>query len=357
LQVKTYQNGKEVNAGKEGRARYSADKINGILRSDVMRILVTPTSFNKDVCPEAWHMLEQFASEIIYNPYNRPLTADELIPLLEGVDGYIAGVDDISAKVIEKAPPTLKVISRYGVGYDQVDIEACGRRGIVVTNTPGVNAESVADLAFGLMLSIARQIPYADEQTKRGGWPRITGMELYGKTLGIIGLGAIGRAVARRARGFSMRVLAYDPAIDEAFCRQYGVEVATFEEVLSNSDFLSLHLPFKEQTKGIINSNTISMMKDGAILINTARGGLVDQQAVYEALKSGKLRGAGMDVFEVEPPGELPLFELKNVVVTPHMGSSTVEAIKAMADLAVKNLIDVLTDKECPYIVNREYLK
>ncbi len=323
----------------------------------MMKVLVTPTSFNKEVCPEAWHMLEQFASEIICNPYNRPLTADELIPLLEGVDGYIAGVDEVSARVIEKAPSTLKVISRYGVGYDQVDIEACGQRGIVVTNTPGVNAESVADLAFGLMLSVARQIPYADEQTKRGGWPRITGMELYGKTLGIIGLGAIGKGVARRAKGFSMRVLAYDPAIDEAFCRQHGVEIATFEEILSNSDFISLHLPLKEQTRYIINSRTISMMKDGAILINTARGGLVDQQALYQALKSGKLGGVGMDVFEIEPPGDSPLFELRNVVVTPHMGSSTVEAINAMANLAVKNLIDVLSGKECPYIVNREYLK
>lgn len=302
-------------------------------------------------------MLEQFASEIVCNPYNRPLMADELIPLLEGVDGYIAGVDDVSARVIDKAPSTLKVISRYGVGYDQVDIKACGQRGIVVTNTPGANAESVADLAFGLMLSVARQIPYADEQTKRGGWPRITGLELYGKTLGIIGLGAIGKGVARRAKGFSMRVLAYDPAIDEAFCRQYGVEISSFEEVLSKSDFISLHLPLKDETKHIINSNTISMMKDGAILINTARGGLVDEQAVYRALKAGKLRGFGTDVFEVEPPGKSPLFEFKNVVVTPHMGSSTVEAINAMANLAVKNLVDVLTGKECPYIVNREYLK
>lgn len=302
-------------------------------------------------------MLEQFASEIIYNPYGRPLTADELISLLEGVDGYIAGVDNISAKVIERAPSTLKVISRYGVGYDQVDIKACGQRGIVVTNTPGANAESVADLAVGLMLAVARQIPYADEQTKKGGWPRIKGIELYGKTLGVIGLGAIGKGVARRAKGFSMRVLAYDPVIDEAFCRQYGVEIATFEEVLSNSDFISLHLPLKDQTRHIINSNTISLMKDGAILINTARGGLVDQEAVYHALKSGKLGGVGVDVFEAEPPGNLPLFELDNVVATPHMGSSTVDAIKAMANMAVKNLIDVLTGKECPYIVNREYLK
>lgn len=325
--------------------------------SSKVKILVTPTSFNKEACPEAWGMLERFAGEIVRNPYNRPLTADELIWLLDGVDGYIAGVDDVSARVIEKAPSTLKVISRYGVGYDRVDIKACGQRGIVVTNTPGTNSESVADLAFGLMLSVARRIPYADAQTKKGAWPRVMGVELYGKTLGIVGLGAIGRGVARRAKGFSMKVLAYDPLIDEGFCLQYGVEIATLEEVLSNSDFISLHLPLTDQTGHIINSRTISMMKDGAILINTARGGLVDQEAVYHALKSGKLGGFGVDAFEVEPPGNLPLFELDNVVATPHMGSGTVDAIRAMANQAVKNLIDVLTGKECPYVVNREYLK
>lgn len=322
-----------------------------------MKILVTPTSFDRERCPEAWQLLQQFATEIVRNPYNRPLTAEELIPLLKGVDGYIAGVDDVSAQVINQAPPSLKVISRYGVGYDQVDIKACGQRGIVVTNTPGVNAESVADLAFGLMLSVARRIAVADRRTKEGGWPRITGIELYGKTMGIIGLGAIGKGVARRAKGFSMEVLAYDPAIDRAFCEQYGVKISTFEEALENSDFISLHLPLKNDTRHIINSDTISRMKDGAVLINTARGGLLDEMAVYKALKSGKLGGLGVDVFDVEPPGKSPLFELDNVVVTPHMGSSTVEAVKAMGNLAVKNLIDVLTGKECPYIVNRQYLK
>ncbi len=322
-----------------------------------MKILVTPTSFNRESTPEAWKTLEQFATDIVLNPYGRPLTEKELIRLLEDVDGYIAGVDDVSAEVIAHAPESLKVISRYGVGYDQVDIKACGQRGIIVTNTPEVNAESVADLAFGLMLSAARRIPSADRQTRQGGWPRMTGVELYNKTLGIIGLGAIGKRVARRAKGFSMRVLAYDPWIDTSFCERYQITISSFEEVIACSDFISLHMPLTSETRHIINSDTINKMKDGVILVNTARGGLIDEQAVYNGLRSGKLGGLGLDVFEAEPPGSSLLFEMDNVVVTPHMASSTKEAQNKMGYLAVQNLIDVLTGKDCPYIVNSQYLK
>jgi D-3-phosphoglycerate dehydrogenase len=302
-------------------------------------------------------MLDEFADEIVLNPYDRPLTGKELVALLEGVDGYIAGVDDVSAEVIAHAPDSLKVISRYGVGYDQVDIKACGQRGIAVTNTPEVNAESVADLTFGLILSVARKIAFADRQTRQGGWPRVIGTELYDKTLGIMGLGAIGKRVAKRALGFSMRVLAYDPWIDHSFCQQYQIKVSSFDEILERSDFISLHMPLTADTRHIINSDTIARMKDGAILVNTARGGLIDEQAVYNALKSGKLGGFGVDVYEIEPPGSSLFFELDNTVVTPHIGSSTDEAMNEMGKLAVQNLIDVLTGKECPYIVNREYIK
>ncbi|NLW01231.1 MAG: phosphoglycerate dehydrogenase [Clostridiales bacterium] len=322
-----------------------------------MKILVSATTFSREITPEAWEALERFATDIVVNPYDRPLTENELIELLEGVDGFIAGVDNISAEVIAHAPDSLKVISRYGVGYDQVDIKACGQRGIIVTNTPEVNAESVADLAFGLMLSVARKIVLADRQTRQGGWPKTTGIELYNKTLGIIGLGAIGKRVARRAKGFSMKVLAYDPWIDESYCEQHQITISSFEDILSCSDFISLHMPLTADTRHIINSETINRMKDGVILINTARGGLIDEQAVYSALKSGKLGGFGLDVFEVEPPGSSLFFELDNTVVTPHMASSTNEAINGMGKQAVQNLIDVLTGKECPYIVNREYLR
>ena len=322
-----------------------------------MKILVTPTSFTKQKSSENRELLEQFATQIVYNPYNRPLTGGELIPLLQDVDGYIAGLDYVSAEVIAKAAPSLKVISRYGAGYDRIDIKACGRKGIIVTNTPGANAQSVAELAFGLMLAVARRIAVADRDTREGGWPRITGVELYRKKLGIVGLGAIGKGVAMRAKGFSMEILAYDPWIDKSFCMHNGIKISTFEQVMECSDFISLHLPLNKDTQHIINAEAISSMKNGAIIINTARGGLIDEQAVYKALKCGKIGGLGLDVFEVEPPGASPFFRLDNVVVTPHIGSSTQEARREMGKLAVQNLIDVLTGKECPYVVNREYLK
>jgi len=316
-----------------------------------MKVLVTPTSFTKEKKSAAKDLLEKFADEIIYNPYGRPLSSEEIVPLLDGVDGYIAGLDYITEEVIQKAPHTLKVISRYGAGYDRVDVKAAARKGIVVTNTPGVNSESVADLAFGLMLCTARKISYLDRKVRSGEWPRVTGTELFGKTLGVLGLGAIGKGVARRAKGFSMKVLAYDPFIDRNFVQENGIEECTFDELIQVSDFITLHLPLNEDTRNIINKDSLSRMKQGAIIINTARGGLIDEEAAYEALRSGKLGGLGLDAFEKEPPGNSPLFELDNVVVTPHTGAHTTEAVNNMGILAVQNLIDVLTGKDCRYIV------
>jgi len=317
-----------------------------------MKILVTPTSFHRDKKSKAKDLLEQFADEIVYNPYGRPLNEDEIVHLLEGVDGYIAGLDYITARVIEQAPETLKVISRYGAGYDRVDVKAAAKKGIVVTNTPEVNSQSVAELAFGLMLCLARRIPALDGKVKAGEWPRMTGIELYKKTLGVVGLGAVGKRVAMMAKGFSMDILAYDPYIDRTFARDKGIKEATFEELIGNSDFISLHLPLNESTRNIIDEKAIEKMKQGAVIINTSRGGLIDEKAAYRALKSGKLGGLGLDAFEKEPPGESPLFELNNVVATPHAGAHTAEAIENMGMLAVRNLIDVLSGKECKHVVN-----
>lgn len=315
-----------------------------------MKILVTPTSF----CKEAKELLEKFADEIIYNPYNRPLHPEEILPLLEGVDGYIAGLDYITAEVIEKAPATLKAISRYGAGYDRVDIAAASGKGILVTNTPGVNSQAVADLALGLMLSAARKVPALDRKIRNNEWPRSTGVELYRKTLGIIGLGEIGKGVAMRAKGFSMDILAYDPYADKAYLEANGIKEASLEEIFEQADIITLHVPLNEQTRNMINSEAIEKMKQGVILVNTSRGGLIDEQAAYEALKSGRLGGLGLDAFEKEPPGESPLFELDNVVVTPHSGAHTKEAVNNMGVMSVQNLMDVLSGKECKYIINRK---
>jgi len=322
-----------------------------------MRILVTSTSFNKPENQQAKCMLEGFADEIVYNPYGRPLNEDEVVEMAAGCDGYIAGLDFITRKAIELLPPSLKVISRYGAGFDRVDLEAATKKGIVVTNTPGANSEAVADLAFGLLLSVARRIPALDKRVRQGEWPRSQGIEVFNKTIGIIGMGAIGKAVARRAKGFSMNIMAYDPYIDEDYAKKNDITVCKLDELLSKSDFISLHLPHTQSTHHIIDRRAIELLKRGAIIVNTARGGLIDEEAAYMALKEGKLGGLALDAFEIEPPEKSPLFELDNVVVTPHTGAHTAEAVNNMAVMAVKNLMDILEGKDCQFIVNKDVLK
>lgn len=317
-----------------------------------MRILVTPTSMQADSGSAALEELKKFSEDLVFNPAKKPMSEDELIEALQGCEGYVAGLDHITAKVFENCPD-LKVISRYGVGYDRVDIEAAKKHGVIVTNTPGVNAEAVGELAFGLLLAVARKIPKLDQDTRAGGWMRSTGFECLGKTICILGLGAIGKVVARCAKGFGMKVCAYDPYINEAYCAENGIQVVSFEEGISMADVISLHLPLMESTRYIIDEKTIASMKDGAVLINASRGGLIDEKAAYDALKSGKLGGMGLDAFEEEPPKDSPLFEFDSVVVTPHTGAHTAEATYNMASLSVKNLIEVFETGDCRYIVNR----
>ena len=316
-----------------------------------MKVLVTPTSFKPDKGGSAMELLRSFSDDLVFNPLGKPLSEDELIPQLADCEGFIAGLDFITRKVIENAP-ALKVISRYGAGVDRVDLTAAKERGIVVCNTPGVNANAVADLAIGLLICAARRIPFLDRQTREGQWARSQGIELYGKTVGILGLGAVGKAVAKRAAGFSMKIMAYDPFINAEYAKANGITVATFEEVIKEADFVSLHLPLTEETRNIVSGEVMKGMKKGTIIINTARGGLIDEKSAYELLKSGHLGGLGLDAFEAEPPGPLDLFTLDNVVVTPHTGAHTAEAAAAMAEVSVKNLIDVLSGRDCPNIVN-----
>lgn len=316
-----------------------------------MKILITPTSFQKPVNAKAREMIEAFADEIVYNPQTRPLTAEEVASLLPGVDGYIAGLDYITAEALANAPASLKAISRYGAGVDRVDLAAAKQKGIVVTNTPGTNSTAVCELAFGLMLSLARHIPQLDAAVKSGGWPRTSGLELCGKTLGIVGMGAIGKKLATRAIAFGMDVIAYDPYFDTAFAAEHGIRQMELNDLIPQADVISLHVPLTEQTKHMISTEQIARMKDGAFVINTARGGLVDEAAAAEAIKSGKLGGIGLDAFEVEPPTESPLMGLDNVVLTPHAGAHTDEAVAGMGLMAVQNLIDVLQGKECRCVI------
>jgi D-3-phosphoglycerate dehydrogenase len=294
--------------------------------------------------------LKSFAESLVFNPTGKPLSEDELIPLLDGCTGCIAGLDHYTSKVIESAK-SLKIISRYGIGVDRVDLAAAKANKIIVCNTPGANTQAVADLTFALLLCVARKVSVLDKKTKEGQWPRSNGTELYAKTIGILGLGAIGKSVAKRAAGFSMKVIAYDPHINKEYALANNIVAADFNTVIREADFLCLHLPMTDEMKHLISADVMKSMKKGAIIVNTARGGLIDEAAAYELLASGHLGGMGLDVYEEEPPKKTPLFDLENVVLTPHTSAHTAEATTAMADVSVQNLVDVLSGKDCPNIV------
>jgi len=221
-----------------------------------------------------------------------------------------------------------------------------------VSNTPGANAQAVAELSFALLISLARSIPYLHTETVKGKWVRSSGTELYGKTLGIIGLGAIGKRVAACASGFNMNILAYDPYIQANYCKDHGITAASFDILLKEADFITLHLPLNNNTHHLIDRNAIALMKPTAIIVNASRGGIIDEASAYEALSANRLGGLGLDAFEQEPPGASPLFNLSNVIATPHAGAHTREATAAMANMAVDNLIAMLSGQKCKYILN-----
>lgn len=318
-----------------------------------MKVLITATSFS-EITREPEERLLAAGLEVVHNPYGRPMTAQELAPLLEGVEAVGAGVDEFSAPAFARAD-RLRVLARHGAGIDQVDLQECTRRGIVVTNLPGANAEAVSDMSFALLLAVARHIPEGDRTTKAGEWQNTYGRDVWQATLGILGLGRIGKGVARRGRGFAMRLLAYDPAFDEAFAREWGVERAgSLEQVLREADFVSLHMPVNEQTRGAINAERIALMKPTAVLINTARGALVDEEALADALAEGRIYGAGLDVYAVEPPTCRRLVESPRTVTMPHVSSNTPGALLAMGNGVVDAILAVLRGERPDHVVNPE---
>ncbi|OYT58128.1 3-phosphoglycerate dehydrogenase [Euryarchaeota archaeon ex4484_178] len=253
---------------------------------------------------------------------------EELVKYVGDLDALIVRSATKVRKEMIDAAKNLKVIGRAGVGLDNIDVEYAKSKGIKVINTPGATSISVAELTIGLILAVMRKIAYADRETRAGNWPKkkCKGIEMYGKTLGIIGIGRIGKEVAKRAKAFGMKVLYYDVyRPDEATERELGVEYRDLDTLISESDVITLHIPLLPETKHLINAERIAKMKDGAIIINAARGGIVDEEALYEALKSGKLYGAALDVYENEPLKESKLFELDNVVLTPHIGAQAKE--------------------------------
>ena len=305
-------------------------------------------------------LLKDAGCEVLDNPFlGQNLDEAKMIELVKNkqIDGMIVGDDPITRRVIESVQD-LKVISKNGVGVDRIDLAAATGRKIVVTNTPGANSNSVADLAIGLMICAARQIHVADKLTKEGKWERITGVELWEKTLGVVGVGWIGKAVVRRARGFNMRTLGYDIVRDEAFARETGLQYVDLENILAESDFISLHVPATEETKLLINKKTIALMKPTTYLINTARGEVVNTRDLYEALTQNRIAGAAVDAFEIEPPTGNPLLSLPNVVTTCHIGAFSKEAMIKQCLMSTQNTIQVLKGEFAKaYIVNPEVLE
>ena len=308
------------------------------------KILIATRSFGS-TSQKPWDVLAEAGFETVRADMSQKMTEDRLINLLEGVDAAIVGVVPMSARVLERAAG-LKVVVAHGVGVDHIDLDAAARCGVTVANCPGTNDQAVADLTIGLMVSIARGIPFVDQDVRSGKWGRYTGSELWTKTLGLIGLGRIGQGVAKRALGFDMEVLAYDPYVDEEHAQALGVRMAEFEDVLTSADFLSLHATLTKETHHMIGERELDMMKPSAILINTARGGLVDEAALYEVLVDGRLAGAALDAFATEPPVRSPLLELENVVVTAHIGAHTVEAIERVGVLSARNVVQALQTGE-----------
>lgn len=290
--------------------------------------------------------LEDAGCEVRLNPYGRPLTPAEIVEHAKDADVIILGNDRLDSATIGKLP-NLKLVVRHGAGLDNIDFSELGKRDITVANTPGANKEETADLTFALILDLARMVTQSINQLKGGVWNKIPGRTLYGKTIGIIGVGAIGMAVASRAMGFGMDILGNDIIQrDEAAC--YGLLYTSLNELLSASDIVTIHVPLTSATKNLIGARELKRMKPGALLINTARAGVVREAALEKALMSGHLGGYAVDVYAKEPPNPTPYMSLPNVLTTPHIGSSTMEANLRMGDMAVDNILAFMNGAVLP---------
>ena len=293
-----------------------------------------------------------------------PPSREEILKQIRGKDGLLCMLTDrVDAAVIDAAS-TLKVVSSFSVGVDHIDVPEATRRGVYVTYTPGVLTDATADLAFALLMAAARRIAEADEYVRSWSWKAgwsptmLLGEGVYGKTLGVVGLGRIGAAVAKRASGFQMKVLYYSRRRSPEKERTLGVEYRPLDALLKESDFVSLHIPLTEETRHLINRERLKSMKRNAILINTARGPVVDEDALAEVLENRWIAGAGLDVFSAEPlPTDSPFMRLRNVVLAPHIGSATNETRQLMSEISAKNLLAVLNGEEPPHLFNPDVKK
>jgi lactate dehydrogenase-like 2-hydroxyacid dehydrogenase len=300
--------------------------------------------------------------EIFVYPVDEPMPAELLAEAMNDVSGMMSSGVQIGEDLIADATK-LRIIANLGVGYDNIDVEACSRRCVMVTNTPDVLSEATADLGFALILGAARRIAEGDRYVRELKWTHwqwnfMLGAEVHGRTLGLYGLGRIGKAVARRARGFSMRTLYHSRhRIPERIEAELGAEFVDRETLFRQSDFLSLHVPLTSETRHSVRTPELAMMKPSAFIINTARGSIIDETALVEALQTRRIAGAGLDVFEHEPKIHPALLAMKNVVLMPHVGSATAETRLRMAFLAADNLLAALHGRRPPNLVNPEALE
>lgn len=321
-----------------------------------------PRAYVTRILPEkAWEMIEEFCEAEVWEG-ELPPPREALLEKVKEIEGLLCLLtDEIDGPLMDVAP-RLKVISNCAAGYDNIDLKAATARGIIVGNTPGVLTETTADLAFALLMATARRIPEATRFVRTGRWKTwgltlLLGQDIYGATLGIVGMGRIGSAVAKRAAGFGMKILYYDVARKEELEERLGLIFTDLERLLRESDFVTLHMPLTEETHHLISREELEIMKSTAILINTSRGPIVDQGALYDALKSGQIAAAGLDVTDPEPisPDD-PLLSLDNCVVLPHIGSASIATRNKMATMAAENLIAGLKGEMPPHPVNPEVL-
>lgn len=305
------------------------------------KILITPRSLTKNGHP-ALGRLKEAGYELVMGPPGIQPDEDALIRLLPGCVGYLAGVETITGRVLASAAD-LKVISRNGIGSDAIDKAAAERRNIKICVAPGANARGVAELAIGLMFSLTRSIPASDRFMKSGEWKRFGGVEISGRTMGVVGCGQIGRQVIQMALGLGMRVLGYDVFKAPDFNPGPGFSFVDMEDLLAESDVVSLHCPMQEDGRSLLDDEAIGKMKRGAWLINTARAGLVDDESILAALENGYLSGFATDVFSKEPPEDVRLVGHPKVVATPHIGGFTDESVSRAVDQAVENLLKNLS--------------
>jgi D-3-phosphoglycerate dehydrogenase len=314
------------------------------------RVLIGSRSFGQ-IFPEHITQLEQAGCEVIPNGVGgRAYRAEELRAALVGVDAIITGTDELSAEVIAGAD-RLKTIAKHGIGLETIDLDAARARGIVVSATPSAVTDAVADLTLALLLAAARKIVPAHNSTTAGQWKNFNGMELRDKVLGIVGLGRIGQQVCLRGQGFGMRVVAHDPYANRDFAAAHGVELVSLDALLAASDVVTLHAPADQVRRPLIGAAELAAMKPGSLLVNTARGVLVDEAALADALRRGQLSGAGLDAFVDEPPTGSPLLALENVVLTPHIGGSTVDTRRRMGEITVANVLAALRGEAPVYRV------